>query len=95
MTRLEPTSKRLRVSVKNGMFSSERSVSFSAGTASYSLLVDEQDLTANNLLRVVLVGIDGSDAVVELPRETFTSGTRIRIPRSLVLDDDSLRSRHP
>jgi hypothetical protein len=95
MTRLEPMPKQLKVNVKQGMFSSERSVSFSTESASYSLLVDEQDLTPNNLLRVILVGIEGSEAVVELPRETFTSGTRVRIPRSLLLDDDSLRSRHP
>jgi len=85
----------IKVSVKAGMFSSERSVSFSTGAVSYSLLVDEQDLTPDHLLRVILVGIEGGDAVVELPRETFTSGTRVRIPRSLLIDDDSLRSGHP
>lgn len=91
---MPPKNAQIKVAVKSGMFHSERSVSFSAGNVHYTLVVDEHDLTANDRLRVLLLNLEGDDALVELPRETFTSGARVRIPRSLLVDDDSLRPRY-
>jgi hypothetical protein len=77
--------KRLRVHVEQGIFPSERTVSFSAGERRYSLVVDEKDLE-NDLLPVYVVAEGDDEALVDLPQETFTSGSRVRVPRSALLD---------
>jgi hypothetical protein len=77
--------KRLRVRVEKGIFPSERTVSFETGGRNYSLVVDEQDVAADNTLVVHLVGQQGDEALIDLPRETFTSGSRVRIATSELL----------
>lgn len=77
--------KRLRVKVEPGAFPSERTVSFDAGGRRYSLVVDEKDLE-NDMLPVFVVAEGHDEALVDLPRDTFTSGSRIRVPRSALLD---------
>jgi hypothetical protein len=77
--------KRLRVRVEKGLFPSERTVSFEAGDRSYSLVVDEQDVAPDDTLMVHVVDERGDEALVDLPRETFTSGSRVRIPTSELL----------
>jgi hypothetical protein len=78
--------KRIRVDVKPGMFSSERAVSFQAGGERYTLLVDEEDIRQDdNTLEVYVVDQSGNEAIVDLPRETATAGTRVRVPKDLLL----------
>lgn len=66
-----------------GVFKSERAISFEAGGERYELIVDETDLQGSKL-KVYLVARKGDEALIDLPRETFTSGYRIRIPYSLL-----------
>jgi len=73
----------IRVEVGRGTFSSERSVSFVADKRKYNLIVDESDVE-DGMLVVDIVEEMADEAIVDLPRETFTSGSRIRVPRSLV-----------
>jgi hypothetical protein len=75
---------RIRVKVRPGTFSSERSVSFEAGGKQYALIVDEADVR-DDTLEVRVIAESGEEAVVDLPRDTFTSGNRIRIPASCLL----------
>lgn len=76
---------RIRVEeVSPGVFSSERFVSFRVGSKSYALFVDEGSLEDHSL-EVQLVDEEGDMVLVDLPRETFDSGNRVRIPRSLLL----------
>lgn len=76
--------KRLRVRVEPGMFESERSVSFEAGGKTYTLIVDKADVQGDTL-RVYVVEQRGNEALIDLPRDTFTSGTRIRVPADVLL----------
>lgn len=69
----------LRVNVEAGMFDTERTVSFQAGERNYTLIVDEEDVQ-DNTLEVFVVAQDNGEAIVDLPRDTFTSGSRIRVP---------------
>jgi hypothetical protein len=71
--------------VGGGMFSSERTVRIKAGGRIYNLIVDEQDVRPGNLLEVTLVGEQNGTALVDLPRETFSSGARIEVPASELL----------
>ena len=71
--------------VGRGMFSSERSVRINAGGQVYNLIVDEEDVRPGDLLEVTLVGEQNGVALVDLPRESFTSGTRIEVPTSALL----------
>ena|SRR5436309_2506164 len=80
----EMTKKRIHVSVKPGMFSSERAVSFQAGGKEYTLLVDQEDVQDDTLL-VYVVDQRGEEAIVDLPRDTFTFGNRVRVPSSVLL----------
>ena len=69
----------LKVKVEPGTFSSERSVSFKAGDKSYSLLCDEGDVMGDSM-RVYIVAQENGQAMIDLPRETFTTGNRIIVP---------------
>jgi hypothetical protein len=71
------------VEVKPGMFQSERSVSFEAGGQPYSLIVDQSDVQ-DGKLRVRIIEHYGGEMVIDLPRDTFTSGNRIRVPEGYV-----------
>ncbi len=75
---------RLPVEVNPGMFRSERSVSFEVGGRRYSLIVDQEDVEDNHLV-VYLVEQGEDEAVIDLPRDTFTSGNRIRVPKGSLL----------
>lgn len=76
--------KRLRVNVGEGMFNTERTVSFQAGEKNYTLIVDEDDVQ-DNALEVYVIAQENEESIVDLPRDTFTSGSRIRVPNTLIL----------
>lgn len=79
----------IRVRVEPGMFSSERYVMFDAGDQSYGLFVDERDVH-DNLIPVYVVAEHGDQAIVDLPRETWTTGNRIQVPTE-ILEADGVR----
>ena len=53
-------------------------VSFQEYGESYALFVDEQDVQGG-LFTVYKVAQCGDEVLVDLPRETFTSGNRVRV----------------
>lgn len=65
-----------------GLFSSEREVVIRA-ERNYSLLVDAHSLRGGLLAVRLIEEVDGL-LLIELPRETFSSGRRIRVPRGLI-----------
>jgi hypothetical protein len=77
--------KRIRVHVEARGFPSERTVSFDAGGRTYSLVVDAVDVAPDGTLLVYVVDQQNGEALVDLPRDTFTSGGRIRVPSSALL----------
>lgn len=77
--------RRIRVQVGPGMFSSERSVSFRAGDTDYTLLVDAGDVKPDDTLEVSLIAENEKEALIDLPRDTFTTGNRIRVPKTVLL----------
>jgi|GEM_PF-5159956 len=83
----EPESDRrfsIKVEVQPGQFASERNVSFSACSQQYTLIVDAAtDLDGENL-KVAIIGDSPGRWIVRLPRETFTSGRNLSLPRELV-----------
>jgi hypothetical protein len=76
---------RIRVKVEPGMFPSERAVSFNAGNQQYTLFVDQRDIRPDDTLEVYVVAENDKEAVIDLPKDTFTSGSRIRVPSSELL----------
>ena len=70
--------------VEKGMFESERSVTFDAGEKRYHLIVDRSSIVDDMLVVEVLSRAGDSSYIVRLPRETFTSGRTIRVPREVV-----------
>lgn len=77
--------KRIRVTIQPGGFPSERTVSFDAGGRSYALVVDAVDVAPDGTLLVYVVDQRNGEALVDLPRDTFTSGSRVRVPASALL----------
>jgi hypothetical protein len=75
---------RIRVSVHPGIFSSERYISFEAGGTGYSLFVDEADVQ-DGTLEVNVVAESNDEVLIDLPRDTFTTGNRIRVPKASLL----------
>jgi len=75
----------LRVEVGPGMFSSEKTVSFRVNGTRYTLIVDSSDVV-DNVIQVVVLERKRDHAIVDLPRETFTTGNRIRVPLELLAD---------
>ena len=75
---------KIQVIVQPGLFPSERTVSFRAGDRHYEMVVDQEDV-ADGTLVVYVVAERNGDAMIDLPRETFTSGSRIRIPTAELL----------
>lgn len=73
----------IKVEVQPGMFPSEKSVSFSADSQRYTLIVDDADLAGEDL-KIEIVDEAPGRWVVRLPRETFTSGRTLSVPRELV-----------
>jgi hypothetical protein len=72
-------------SIGPGVFSNERSVAFEVGGQSYTLIVPAQYVGEDGTIEVEVVAVRGEDVLVDLPRETFTSGNRIRMPRAELL----------
>jgi hypothetical protein len=90
---LRANEKRLKVSVHPGMFSSERYVEFKSGRMSplipdieevLGLFVDEGDVV-DDTIPIYVIGIRDDEAIVDLPRDTWTTGNRVRILASLIL----------
>jgi hypothetical protein len=73
----------LAVQVAPGVFSSERLVSFHVAGEKYCLIVDEADVV-NGQLSVYILGQNENNYMVSLPRETFTSGTSVVIPKNQI-----------
>ena len=77
--------KRIKVStIGPGVFSTENTVSFEADGKQYTLLVDKDFLT-NDTLEVQVVAEGEKEALIDLPRDTFTSGSRIRISKDRLI----------
>jgi hypothetical protein len=74
---------RLSVQVRPGMFTSELAVSFEVAGQQYTLFVDRADVE-NGFLKVYVVAEGEQETVIDLPRDTFTSGNRIRVPAGSV-----------
>ena len=74
----------IRVEVAPGVFSSEKTVSFSTGSAKYQLVLDESQLEGASLLPVQILDETEDGYLVSLPSDTFTSGSTVRVPRQLV-----------
>lgn len=75
---------RIRVKVQPGLFPQERTVSFNAGNREYELVVDEEDIQ-DGTLQVYIVAQSGEEALIDLPRDTFSAGSRVRVPTSTLL----------
>ena len=77
--------RRIKVSeISPGMFESERYVILNVENRPYSLMVDESSLKGDTL-EVSVVAQNGDTAIIELPRDTFNAGSRIRVPKSMLL----------
>ena len=76
----------INVKVQKGMFASEKTVSFEAGEEAYSLIVDEADLFSDSRLKVIVLDASKDHLVIRLPRETFTSGRTLKVPREIVVE---------
>jgi len=73
----------IKVEVSPGGFSSEKTVSFSTGLATYQLVLDECQLDGASLPVQILDETDDG-YLISLPADTFTSGSTVRVPRQLV-----------
>jgi hypothetical protein len=71
---------RIKVEVGRGMFSEERTVAFQANGTRYTLIVDERDVRDDHTMDVRVVAKGEREALIDLPRETFTTGSRVRVP---------------
>jgi hypothetical protein len=74
---------RIVVTVEKGMFESERSVSFNGVGQTYHLVVDEHDVR-DGKLEVGILDESLDTLLVALPKDTFTSGTTVRVSRAAV-----------
>src|SRR5262249_6054778 len=74
---------RIAVSVEKGMFESERSVSFDGIGQTFHLVVDERDVR-DGMLEVGILDESRDSYVVALPKDTFTSGSTVRVARATV-----------
>jgi hypothetical protein len=73
----------IEVKVGPEVFSSETVVSLQVGGENYELIVDKRDLQGDKL-KVHVVARSGGEALIDLPRETLTSGSRICVPTSML-----------
>jgi hypothetical protein len=76
----------IKVKVEPGMFSSERFVTITTKDTAYFLFVDASSLEGD-ILRVYVVYKyeESDDALVDLPQDTLNNGSRVRIPRDLLV----------
>lgn len=80
--------------VGRGMFENERAITITADDVEFSALVDADDVvvksaprgdeTVAGWVKVSIVQKGKDRALVDLPRETFSSGPRILIPLTLI-----------
>lgn len=70
--------------VKPGMFTTERYVSFIIAGKEYSLFVDQASVN-DHTLEVQLVEDYADQALVELPRDTFAAGSRVFVPKDILV----------
>lgn len=85
----------LRCQVGRGMFDSERTVTFTAGSTTYEAIVAVDDVeaerepmgdeAAEGRVRVAVIERSGDQALIDLPRETFNGGCRVIVPMSLLV----------
>lgn len=71
------------VQIEEGMFSNEKTVSFSEGGRTVSLIVDARDIV-NSKLRVRVVHQMNDKVVIDLPGEPFSGGARLSIPATML-----------
>jgi hypothetical protein len=74
----------IKVQVSPGVFSSEKTVSFSTGFATYQLVLDESQLFNGVSLPVEIIDETADGYLVSLPTDTFTSGSTVHVPRNIV-----------
>ena len=74
----------LKVKVEPGMFSHERLVTISTKNGDLYLYVDASSLVGD-LLQVFPVYQVDDDVLIDLPQETLTTGSRIRVPREMLV----------
>ena len=67
-----------------GVFANERSATLVVNGEAYTLIVPQEYIQGDYLL-VELVARRGDQALVDLPRETFTSGPRLMVPEHQLL----------
>jgi hypothetical protein len=78
--------KRLRVDIVGaGMFATERLVRFNARGRDYSLFVDAGSIH-DKLIDVRVVAFDADTVLIELPQETMTGGSRVRVENSQLVN---------
>ena len=70
----------LKASVDPGMFSSERSVRFMAEGRHYAFLCDKGNTVGDDRVVVQVLEQDAASALVSLPGECFSGGSRARVP---------------
>ena len=75
----------LNACVEPGMFSNERSVRFISEGRHYSFLCDKSNTVGEDRVAVQVLEADDHHAVVALPGECFSGGSRARVPRSMLL----------
>lgn len=73
-------------SVDEGMFSSEREVSFITDGRKITLIVDAADLADERLMRVVVVDRTKEQALIDLPREPFGASARLFVPTNALVE---------
>jgi hypothetical protein len=74
----------VRVKVEPGMFSHERFVTISTERGDFYLYVDVSSLVGD-LLKVFPVYQVDDEILIDLPQETLTTGSRIRVPREMLV----------
>ncbi|MDA2928506.1 hypothetical protein MYX84_00935 [Acidobacteria bacterium AH-259-O06] len=77
-----------------GLFEGERIVQFEVEGTEYSTIVDSEDVHeskmpqqgewVDGLLQVYAIKKNGETVIVNLPRETASSGRRITVPKQLL-----------
>jgi hypothetical protein len=88
---------RIRARISPGMFAHERGVRIDLPDGeSLSMFVDRSQVEVDRepqpgeeisgLLEVAVVSADDGRAIIDLPQQTFTTGTRIEVPRSFLRD---------
>jgi hypothetical protein len=73
----------VRVNQSDGLFESERVVFFTVYGKKYSSIVDCEDIKDGRLC-VFVVAKTKDEFVIRLPRETFTTGTSLIVPKDMI-----------